>query len=132
MAPVNSCRKGKRGELQVRDLVALLWPEATRGATQGDGAHSCDVERTPFWIESKNGVIPNVWRALEQATRDGRAEKDPRPPVVVAHRTRGSLDCRGLVAFREEDFARVALLFAEGVAQMLRRVDETEKKEDDF
>jgi len=123
MAPVNSRAKGVRGELHARDLVALLWPEAIRGASQGAGAQYPDVDKTPLWIESKNGVIPNVWRAMEQAVSDARSCKDPRPPVVIAHRTRGPMECRGIIAFREEDFSRVVLLIAEGVASMLRRLN---------
>lgn len=129
MSPVNSRAKGVRGELHVRDLLSLLWPEAIRGASQGGGAQYPDVDKTPFWVESKNAVLPNIWRAMEQAVTDARAAKDPRPAVVVAHRTRGPQECRGVICFREEDFARVAMLFAEGVAHRLAAMTAPEPAE---
>lgn len=76
--------KGKRGEYRWRDWLRAFWPAAARGA-QFSGPKYCDVEGTPYWIEAKEGKRVRLRDAMKQAERD----TDGRPPIVLAHDTRG-------------------------------------------
>ena len=113
--PINSRNKGKRGELLAVHLLQELWPNAHRSAAQGAGGHIApDVDGTPFWVESKIGLRPNLIAAMEQALRerDNAAVEFNRPPMVVTHRTSGRLDARVLITTRGEDLLLVAQLYA--------------------
>ena len=73
-----------KGHAFERDIAGRLRPtygEGVKRAIQTRGAKSegCDVEGTPWWIETKVGVQPNPRAALRQAQSD----TDGRPVVCV-------------------------------------------------
>ena len=84
----NSREKGKRGERRCVHWVQPIYPDAHRSADQARDNRHCDVEGTPYWIEVKEGLQPNLFAALEQALRDRGAVGDSRPIMVFAHRTK--------------------------------------------
>lgn len=108
---VNSRAKGKRGELRVVHLMQELYPKATRSAAQGFGGWVApDVEHTPWWVEVKEGVRPNIWAAMEQAEEDRKVTDDARPPLVVTHKTGG----RTLVTMQWPQFRELVLEARQG------------------
>lgn len=89
MAKLNSCRKGKRGELEAAKwLQEYLDPFARRGASQGFGG-SCrpDIDtRLDLHIECKVVEKLNIYKAYDQALRDCQPGKTP---LVMHKRNRG-------------------------------------------
>jgi hypothetical protein len=126
-----SREKGKRGERRAAEILSIFWPGARREAGQcRKGSDAPDVNGTPFWVEAKEAVVPNAWRALEQALVAREAGKDPRVPLLILHRTRGPIEARGIVAFRVEDLARVCFLFAEAANRAITSAIETRAPDD--
>lgn len=83
---INSRQKGKRGELQWRDVLTGFGIEARRGAQYQGGVESPDVVAdTPGWhAEVKYTECLSLYAALDQATNDAKG-KTP----YVAHRRNG-------------------------------------------
>lgn len=59
-----------------------------------------DVTAGPFWVECKHQVLPNIWKALEQAEKNAPG---PAWPIAVCKRGRCS-DGKAVVAIRLDDF----------------------------
>lgn len=76
-----SRNKGKAGEREIAaEIRAVLAIDVHRGWQSRAGTDACDVEGLPgAWLEVKRGKLPNVRRALTQATQDS----DGRVPVAV-------------------------------------------------
>ena len=81
-------RKGARVEIMCRDLLREIYPDAVRSCNQAHGADMCDIEKTPFWCESKGGKSIGLWAALRQAQDDRKAAKDDRPILLYLRRDR--------------------------------------------
>jgi Holliday junction resolvase len=80
----NSRSKGKRGELEFRDLLRSHgYTEARRGQQFAGGPDSPDVVGGPPGIhfEVKNRERHDVWAAMEQA--DAERKDDYRPVVAI-------------------------------------------------
>ncbi len=89
-ASQNARRSRSKGAAWERDLSAVLravYPEAARCIAQSRTAkrEGCDVEGTPWWIESKVGARPDILGAIRQAL----ADTDGRPVLVVTKQDRG-------------------------------------------
>ncbi len=78
--------KGKRGQLEVRDLLLESnWPDAaTEGGAQSHGALLPDVDAPglPWWLEVKASGKPNILAAYRQAHKDAQGKRD-REPVAA-------------------------------------------------
>lgn len=73
-------RKGHAFECKMANLFKTIYPDAKRGLQQSrDGCEVADVDCTPFWVECKHGIRPNIIAAYRQAM----AAKDDRPALVV-------------------------------------------------
>ncbi len=81
-------RKGKVIERLCCSILRAIYPDVMRSANQSGGASMCDVEKTPFWIESKGGKRINLWDALRQAQDDRKAANDDRPVLLFLKRDR--------------------------------------------
>lgn len=81
---INSRSKGKRGELEVRDLLRQHGFEAKRGQQHAGGGDSPDVmhNMTGIHIEVKLVNALNLSKAMIQARRDAKPGDTP----VVFHR----------------------------------------------
>lgn len=89
MSGRRSKTKGKRGERRAARILreALGLTDEIHRTDQGWGATGPDVDGSPWWVEAKEQLRPNIWKALEQAQENSRAANDPRPTLVIAHRT---------------------------------------------
>jgi hypothetical protein len=100
--------KGHAYEREVCAKLRSLFGEGVRRSIQTRGAKSegCDVDGTPYWIETKVGKLQNPRAALRQAIDD----TDGRPPVAVIkdNSPGGGRPAFEFVAMRLDDF--VALL----------------------
>lgn len=86
----NGRRSRAKGASWERDLATILrsvYPKAERCIAQSRTAkrEGCDVEGTPFWIESKVGARPDILGAVRQA----QADTDGRSVLVVTKQDRG-------------------------------------------
>jgi len=81
---INGCQKGKAGEREFAEFLRGFGVEARRGQQFSGGTDSPDVVHNlgKFHFEVKRVENLNVYKALEQAIRDGGATQVP----VVAHR----------------------------------------------
>lgn len=92
MSGRRSRRKGSAFEREIANALKPYFPKARRGIGQArSGGEVCDVEGTPYWIETKRHKrcsIPAAWRQACEAT-DGRPclviSKDDGGPVLVVH-----------------------------------------------
>lgn len=100
-----SRRKGAGFEREVAEHLRPVWPAAKRGLGQARDARGlADVEGTPYHVQCKHGLQPNIVAALAQADRDRDAPGDKRPALVVTRRDRGDT----LVTMRLGDFVQLA------------------------
>ena len=86
----NGKRSRRKGAAWERDLATILrsvYPKAERCIAQSRTAkrEGCDVEGTPFWIESKVGARPDILGAVRQA----QADTDGRSVLIVTKQDRG-------------------------------------------
>lgn len=100
---VNSRQKGKRGELEWRDILREHgWPEARRGQQYSGDPDAPDVVGGPegFHCEVKVREVHNAWEWMEQAEHDsgGRAV-----PYVAMKRN----NKQWLVVLRATDFLKL-------------------------
>lgn len=66
--PARERRKGHSYERQIAGRLRVYFPNARRGyQTRGGTQEAADIVGTPFRIECKHGVRPNVIAALRQA-----------------------------------------------------------------
>lgn len=83
-------RSRRKGAAWENELVALLRPvfgEQVRRCFQSrSGQDGCDVEGTPYHIEAKHRRLVN----LRSALRQGLADTDGRPVLVVAKDNRSA------------------------------------------
>lgn len=103
-APTKSRVKSKRGvrdkgkvhERAVAEELRQVWKHAQRGIGQVRASGEVpDVDRTPFWIETKHHAkAPNVFAAMAQAIaahdeydRTHERDKYPAGPLVIAKKT---------------------------------------------
>lgn len=94
--------KGANFERLIANRLKEIWPGAKRGIGQTRCAKEvADVEGTPWWIELKHRILPNLWAALLQASTDS----DGRPPLVIARRNGGP----DVVVMLLDDFMRLAV-----------------------
>lgn len=86
MSPINSRRKGKRGELDfIQTHLLAHWPEAKRNLDQqGDDKRDC-VEVAGIHFQIKRVEKLNIWAALEQAITEAKPHD---VPVVAFRRNR--------------------------------------------
>lgn len=66
-----SRRKGHAFERKIANRLKAVWPNAKRGYQGRDGGAAPDVEGTPYWIECKRRVRPNIPAAMRQAVEAG-------------------------------------------------------------
>lgn len=87
MGNINSKAKGKRAEIEVRDLFRDRGYEARRGQQFSGGADSPDVVTSleGYHIEVKHVEALNVYKALAQSKKDAGLDKVP----LVFHRRNG-------------------------------------------
>lgn len=96
-----SASQRRKGAVYERELAARwrdsgLYPSARRGIGQARaGGEVCDVEGTPWWIETKRRRRHDVRAALVQAEE----ASDGRTPVAVC-RYDGDPDAHALVVMR--------------------------------
>lgn len=112
---VNSINKGKRGEREVANLLAQIYPDALRGYQFRGGHESSDIVGTPWHVEVKVGKRPNILAAMEQAIEDSGIELgpwsahggtvEPLPPLVWTRKDRGEW----LVTMRAKDWLRIVM-----------------------
>jgi hypothetical protein len=69
--------KGHSFEREVASQLREIYPNARRGLQYRDGSECCDVEGTPFHIETKRGRKPNPRAALAQAITDAKIGRMP-------------------------------------------------------
>lgn len=83
----HSKNKGKRGELEVADLLRRFGYKARRGQQFAGGGDSPDVVHTMqnFHIEVKRSETFNLYAALAQAN----ADKGPKEHALIFHRKNG-------------------------------------------
>ena len=82
---MNSRNKGKRGELEWRDVIRSHGYEARRGRQFSGNPDSPDVvTNLPYHFEVKRVQALNISKAMQQA----KSECGDKPPVV-AHRKNG-------------------------------------------
>lgn len=86
---MNSRSKGKRGELELRNVMREEGFAGTRRGQQFSGLGQADVVGGPkgWHFECKRVESLNVWKAFEQAVRDA---KPGQVPVVAMKRNRGT------------------------------------------
>lgn len=79
--------KGKRGELEVAELLRKFGFDARRGQQFAGGGDSPDVrhDMAGFHIEVKRTETFSLYDAMAQAERDKKAEED----ALVFHRRNG-------------------------------------------
>jgi len=101
-ARINSRAKGKRGERDLAAALRVLGIPARRGQQFHGGPDSADVvsELVGYHIEVKTEERLNIWKAMEQASRDSGW---PEEPLVAFKKNRKEW----LVALRLEDFVRL-------------------------
>lgn len=90
MGGKRSRRKGHAFERFVAIVLRVCFPDARRGLQYRD-PEACDIEGTPFRIECKNHATlsyNDIHAALEQATENGKAHNDKRPPIAVTKTNR--------------------------------------------
>lgn len=84
--PINSREKGKRGELEVANLLKTYGYDCRRGQQYCGSNGDADVVGLPgIHIEVKRTEKFNLYKAIEQAKRDAREKEIP----VVFHRKNG-------------------------------------------
>ena len=72
--------KGSNWERTLANILKAIWPEAKRGIGQSRwGGEVPDVDGTPYWVEAKVGVQPNMRGAMRQAEEAA----DGRPCIAV-------------------------------------------------
>lgn len=91
MSPVNSRRKGKRGELEfIQRHLIPFWPDAKRNLDQfGDDKRDCLEVGGVHW-QIKRTENLKLWKAIEQAETEA-AEHDL--PVVAFRRNHSKWYC---------------------------------------
>lgn len=96
---VHSRNKGKRGELEVAELLRQHGFEARRGQQFAGGTDSPDVVHSlpNFHIEVKRTETLSIYEAMMQAERDRKSTDRP----IVFHRRSGK---RWLVIMEAGDF----------------------------
>ena len=104
---------GQRHERAVKTKLQALFPEAKRSIqSRGGTADAQDVEGTPFAIECKHQMSPNILAALAQAdlarytvTEAGTKLTDSRPPVAITRRKKGKYyQGKDVVTMRFDDW----------------------------
>ena len=104
---------GQRHERAVKDKLKELFPEAKRSIqSRGGTADAQDVEGTPFAVECKHQISPNILAALAQAdlasytvTEEGTKLTDPRPPVAITRRKKSKhYQGKDIVTMKFEDW----------------------------
>ena len=86
--PVNSRSKGKRGELELAEILRSHGWEARRGQQFKGGTDSPDVVTNMpgnFHVECKRVEAGSLYAWLEQSTRDAHHDASP----VVMHKRNG-------------------------------------------
>ncbi len=84
-------RSKSKGRAWEQAVVRLLKPifgdkvhrghqDSRGGAAAGEG---CDVEGTPFWVETKHGKAVSPMAALRQCREAQQVRGDTRPPTVI-------------------------------------------------
>lgn len=82
--PVNSRRKGARGELDFIDThLKPFWPDACRNLDQFKGDTRDCLNVGPYHFQIKRVERLNIWAAIAQAETEAR---DGRLPVVAFRR----------------------------------------------
>lgn len=72
--------KGANWERALANILKAIWPEAKRGIGQSRwGGEVPDVDGSPYWIEAKVGIQPNMRGAMRQAEE----ASDGRPCIAV-------------------------------------------------
>lgn len=76
--------KGQRGEREVAEILRPYFPNICRGFQFRGGVDGfCDLERTPYWIESKyHAKGPSIRAAWKQAVADTDDSGDMREILV--------------------------------------------------
>ena len=91
MSPLNSRRKGHKGELEfIKNHLVPYWPDAKRNLDQfGDDKRDClEVAGTHWQIKRTEHLRP--WDAIQQAETEARAGD---LPVVAFRRNRSKWYC---------------------------------------
>jgi hypothetical protein len=96
--------KGKTFELlAVHEMREIYGPQVKRGIGQARaGGEVADIEGTPFWIEAKHRLRPNIAAALEQAVT---ASKGTRPALAITRANGAPI----IVSMYLNDFRRLVL-----------------------
>ena len=103
---VNSRQKGKRGELEWRDILrATGWHEARRGQQYAGGGESPDVVGGPDGTHAEVKVRErhDPWASMEQAQKDAAPGAMPYVAMKKNHHP-------WLVVMRAEDFLELMKL----------------------
>jgi len=115
---------GHTMERQTAILLRDTFPDAKRGyQSRGGTSAAPDVDGTPFYIECKHELLPNIPKALMQAelgrykvSEEGTKIVDKRPPVAITKRKKaGPYKGKRLVTMRFEDWLELVAR-AEGKA----------------
>lgn len=90
MSGRKSRAKGARNELYVEKLLKTQWPDARRmGGTQARDPKYCDIEGTPFRVETKHHksfTYRALLEFLEKLERERLDYEDYRPPLLIVRR----------------------------------------------
>lgn len=101
MSGRRSRNKGSAYERNRAEFCRQVWPNARRGLGQARNAGEvCDVEESPYWIETKKHKRVSIQAAIEQAVK----ATDGRPVVVMSKDDRG----RDLVTMLADDWIELA------------------------
>lgn len=100
--------KGKRGERQAAEILREMFPGLADRIRRGwqsrfGGKDEADIIGLPFHVEVAVGANPPIYRKLQQALRDAKAQACEPPVMVLTKRDRD----QWVVTMPLKDFERV-------------------------